>query len=101
MALILLLSTCLAMINAARGAGVKNTKEVEIVAFALVAYVVTCNAIAAAIFWIPIGLEFAIGTGQWMGAITKDLGMNWRVWEMLSVFVYSLLFLTTWMSLGL
>lgn len=95
-----LLSLCLGLINSARGSGIKNMKFPELFAMSLVAYTITHDLWLSLIFPIPQALVFAIGTGFWMPWIVRKLSFlgfgnnTWRLFEFLSVFLYSLIYLS-------
>ena len=99
--LIILLSLCLGLLNAARGSGVKNMKPVVLLSMSLVAYIITGNYWVTGLFWLPLALSWWIpgGTGLYMPWVVKKLAFlgltnyTWRFFEFFSVFIYSLIML--------
>lgn len=92
--IILLLSACLAFINSARGSGLPNMKFPELIAMGLTCFIITHNWWLSIIFPIPQAIVFATGTGQYQPFITRF--MQWRIFEFLSVFIYSFTFFILW-----
>jgi len=95
--LILLLSMCIGLINAARGSGIHNMKFPLLIAMSLSAYTITHNIYYALLFPVPQAIIFATGTGQYMPFVTKYI--NWRIFEWLYIFLYSLILGLIWTSL--
>ena len=99
--MILLLSLCNALVNAARGSGIKGGKVIVISMMLLSAYAVSFNVYSAIAFPIPLLMFWwqKGGTGRFMKEIVSYLSFlgignnTWRFFEFSSIFIYSLIYL--------
>lgn len=100
--LIILLSLCLGLINAAKGSGIKGGKVAVILSMLVVAYIFTNNLIWTLLFPLPLCISWWVpgGTGGYMPWVISKFGFlglgdnTWRFFEVFEVFIYSLIYLT-------
>lgn len=100
--MIILLSLCLGLINAARGSGIKGGKVYTLLAMWLVAWTLTDNPYITGLFPVPLLVFWwkKGGTGSSMKAVLSWFHIpfipedhQWRAFELVSVFVYSVVYL--------